>query len=504
MPTRSQFGYGYDSRGNIDNQTFAHRPAVGNAPASPASDYGYDDLDRLTAVTYFDTTADTESFDYDILGNRKSVGLRDGSSDNYDVNSLTNRYNSIGGGSVGYDLAGNLTSDKDGYVYSWDHDNHLTAVKDSSLDLVAEYVYDALGRRVRKTEYINGGTATSQVQTDYYYNGWQLLTELVTDADLEVSTVNYAGACPDGFGSNALDEVLFYVTNDGTTETVSYLTHDHLNSPSACLNDSGTIQERFEYDAYGTRHIFNADYISEPTSSTLTVGFTGQRIDVLDNGNLTLCYYKNRWYLPEMGRFMSVDSHGMIPNGEVLLLGIYGEFDIYRQYYDGANIYQYTRSRPTIEFDSLGLQAAVSSVNIPAMIAAGFSAKAIADILGLTIEEVQKQISAKSSCKAKTGNCTWDQWRRLKDQVDNTCKFSDTRNCDEKGLKIDEIRERIRKNNRCAMSRRRIMNACYSGGDDVHQKTLDEARGARDNCVEKLMNKLEHNRLKNKYSNRGN
>ena len=238
---------------------------------------------------------------------------------------------------------------KDGYMYSWDHDNHLTEVKDSSLNLVAEYVYDALGRRVRKTEYVD--TGSGKIQTDYYYNGWQLLTEVITDAALEVSTVNYAGACPDGFGSNQLDEVLFSVTGDGTTETVNYLTHDHLNSPAAKLDSSGAILERFEYDAYGERHIFNADYSSVLASSTLTIGFTGQRIDVLDGGNLVLCYYKNRWYLPSMGRFMSEDPLGVEPGG-------YDNwFSPVHQYLDGINIYVYASNSVVNKLDLLGFSS---------------------------------------------------------------------------------------------------------------------------------------------------
>ena len=63
---------------------------------------------------------------------------------------------------------------------------------------------------------------------------------------LDDSIINYA------YG-NQLDEVLFSVTDDGTTETVNYLTHDHLNSPAAMLDSAGTILERFEYDAYGER-----------------------------------------------------------------------------------------------------------------------------------------------------------------------------------------------------------------------------------------------------------
>ena len=65
----------------------------------------------------------------------------------------------------------------------------------------------------------------------------------------------------------------------------------------------------------------------------------GQRIDLLDYDGSTssykhsLCYYKNRWYSPEMGRFMSNDPAG---------------------YVDSFNLYQYARGRAIIFVDPLG------------------------------------------------------------------------------------------------------------------------------------------------------
>ena len=47
---------------NIYRKTFDHRTS------GPYNEYTYDDLDRLTAVTYHDS--DTEAFDIDDLGNR--------------------------------------------------------------------------------------------------------------------------------------------------------------------------------------------------------------------------------------------------------------------------------------------------------------------------------------------------------------------------------------------------------------------------------------------------
>jgi len=109
------------------------------------------------------------------------------------------------------------------------------------------------------------------------------------------------------------------VTNPGTAETVSYLTGDHLNSPAARLvfddvTEQYQIAERYEYDAYGKRSVLNADYsVPQTVPADITnIGFTGQRVESLDNANLELSYYKNRWYSPNQGRFLSHDQLGYI------------------------------------------------------------------------------------------------------------------------------------------------------------------------------------------------
>ena len=59
----ASFDYSYVSNeNNIYRKTFDHRSG------DPYNEYSYDDLDRLTGVTYHDT--DTEAFNMDDLGNR--------------------------------------------------------------------------------------------------------------------------------------------------------------------------------------------------------------------------------------------------------------------------------------------------------------------------------------------------------------------------------------------------------------------------------------------------
>ena len=61
-------------------------------------------------------------------------------------------------------VVGNLTTDKDGYNYEYDYENRIVKIADSNDDDIAEFAYDALGRRVRKID-----SVASQTRL-YYYN----------------------------------------------------------------------------------------------------------------------------------------------------------------------------------------------------------------------------------------------------------------------------------------------------------------------------------------------
>ena len=178
------------------------------------------------------------------------------------VNDVNNQYNSIDGTALAYDAAGNLKTDNKGYMYSWDHENHLLSISKPAASgepvMLAEFTYDALGRRVRQVVRVpdsSDSSVLSEANTIYIYNGWQLLTEVVTDAN---------------------------------------------------------TQENFVHYAYGKRHVFNADYSRQLAASTGTnIGFTGQRVECFDNTLFEPCYYKNWWYGPGFGIFLSEDPLGV-------------------------------------------------------------------------------------------------------------------------------------------------------------------------------------------------
>ena len=103
------------------------------------------------------------------------------------------------------------------------------------------------------------------------------------------------------------------------------------------LLDTGTgaVLERYEYDAYGTVHVFDGSWNSRSASAYGNpYTFTGRRLDVLDAANLRQMYYRHRYYDPTLGRFVQRDPGG---------------------YNDSANLYEYLMSTPVMGLDPLGL-----------------------------------------------------------------------------------------------------------------------------------------------------
>ena len=145
------------------------------------------------------------------LGNRTGdQTLRADGTVNFAVDSTTNRYTSIGGEPIAHDEAGNMTGDKDGYVYFYDYENRIVKIEDDSSSTVATFEYDALGRRIRKVD------AVASTTTLYYYDpDWRCLEE-------------YEGGTLDRLYvyGNYVDEV---VLSGGYAGAYYYL-HDHLHS----------------------------------------------------------------------------------------------------------------------------------------------------------------------------------------------------------------------------------------------------------------------------------
>ncbi|MCJ9430029.1 RHS repeat-associated core domain-containing protein [Kordiimonas marina] len=201
----------------------------------------------------------------------------------------------------GYDTKGNLTSFGE-YSYVYDQENRLTTVKKqvnaTTQVTVGSYSYDATGRRVQKV--------VGNVTTRYFWAGATTYAEL-NENDVVQRVYVYGPG---------IDNPVMVKEADGTK---NYVHRDGKGNVAAVSNAAGTVTP-FPMSAWGE----GADASKSPYK------FTARRMD--DESGLY--YYRNRYYQPELGRFMSRDPIG---------------------YGDGLNMYAYVHNDPVNNVDPLGL-----------------------------------------------------------------------------------------------------------------------------------------------------
>ena len=145
-----------------------------------------------------------------------------------------------------------------------------------------------------------------------------------------------------------------------SNEDMYYYAQDHLYSPTALIDESGDVVERYEYNAYGSAMIYNSDF-----SKTYAVSqygnpylFTGRRMDSFDSHARRLGFYRNRYLDYYTGRWLTHDPLGITPNPTMP-----NEFEILNQYNDGTNLYEYAKSDPTNNADPWGLHIYLKTGN---------------------------------------------------------------------------------------------------------------------------------------------
>ncbi|MFA5162848.1 MAG: RHS repeat-associated core domain-containing protein, partial [Elusimicrobiales bacterium] len=296
-------GYTYDTAGNRAAMT----------DDFGAHTFGYDDLHRLTSAVHPSSGAlsvQSETFAYDAVGNRQSDAVRAGYA--YDA---ANRLNSDSQYTYAYDNNGNLTtktraSDNAQTAYIYDAQNRLTQV-----NLPSGYSetlrYDATGRRIAKTITHNGETIREQ---HYIYDGEDIAFVTGADGALKATYTHGPGT----------DEPL--MLRKGASDY--YLLADGLGSIIAIADQTGTVVERAQYQAYG-KPVFRNE-ITASTSSWSQTGslysYTAREWDA-ETG---LFYYRARYYAPDTGRFIQKDPIGF--NG--------GDTNLYAYVYNNPGLYR--------------------------------------------------------------------------------------------------------------------------------------------------------------------
>ena len=289
IPAQANETLTYDANGNIQSRTLP----------GGTTQYGYDDLDRLTSET---GPAKTQSLTYDPNDNRLSDG-----SGNKTYTANTNQLATVNGQTVTRDKAGNITLIR-GLSLEWNQAGQLKTVKQGSTQL-ATYYYDYKGRRSRKV--------TPTETTIYIYD---LSDQLMVEFDGQGNPLRtYVWA----------DDHPVAIIVHGTPERVIYLETDHLNTPIAARDEQAKLIWKWESDAFGST-LPNEDPDKDGVKTTINLRFPGQFYDKESGFH----YNHHRYYDPQTGRYLSSD-----------LIGLVG----------GINLYAYVEGNPLSYTDPLGL-----------------------------------------------------------------------------------------------------------------------------------------------------
>lgn len=204
-----------------------------------------------------------------------------------------------------YDRNGNLSFDGE-KRYFYDSLDRLIAIEEQQLRI--EYVYDAFGRRLSKKSFEN----KKSTGTVHYL--WDDNLEVGSVEDGRLKDLRILG---EGLGAEIKAAVFILIDNK------LYLPlHDFRGSVIGLVDlERKLLQESYRFSAFGL--IEGAD----PLSPWL---FSSKRWEKETN----LIYFGNRFYNPELGRWMTPDPQG---------------------YEDGPNLYAYVHNNPLTNVDLFGL-----------------------------------------------------------------------------------------------------------------------------------------------------
>ena len=291
---------------------------------------------------------------------------------NYTTHGQRHHYSSIqavGQAAVArtFDVDGRLTS-HGARTYTYDAADNLTGVQDGST-IVGKYGFDALGRRVSKTD-ANFGCY-------FVYAGPWMIEDYHRPAGSS-ATWQMKGAYVHGPG---IDNVVMarhrdWVDEDSDTDKVEpanfFYHHNRMGSVMALTGPDGSVVEQYRYDEYGKPKVLDSNG-TEVAQARVGNSFlyTGREYD-WETG---LYHYRARAYDPATGSFLQEDPLGM---------------------HDGVNVVAYVNANPINLSDPYGTDGVGEMIdNIISFINEnrGLIAGLIMDLLG-PLEGILDLISA--------------------------------------------------------------------------------------------------------------
>ena len=298
---RSQYVFTLDDANRLTQE--ARTWTLASGMATDTVGYSYTNDDQLTGVTHSNSAFAAENFSYDANGNRTLTGY---------VTTTGNRLASDGTFNYAYDDEGNRTvkteiATGNQTLYTWDYRNRLTKVESvvgSTTTVLAQYVYDALDRRIKVVE---GGVTR-----------WTAYEGIAAVLDFDG-----AGAVSARYLQGPMvDEVLARDTPSGG---VAWYLPDRLGTIRDLANNGGAIIDHVDYDVYG-----------KVTGETAPAAgdrwkFTGREL----SNALGLQYHRARYYDAGVGRW--------IGNDPITFKG------------GDTNLYRYVHNDPLNRVDPTGL-----------------------------------------------------------------------------------------------------------------------------------------------------
>ena len=228
-----------------------------------------------------------------------------------------------------YDADGNLTNDSvsgstnnGAWTYSYDGENRLQSVISNLTGsgyanytaLKLTFVYDYLGRRVRKWVQNAGGTSTI-LDHRFIYSGNKLLAE--TDSTGKVVR-SYSWGPGGSNSTGSLIELTNFAYNGSSISTTDYFpTSDgngNGNVASLVRSYDGNVSAVYEYGPFG-----ETLRRESPTSDTSVSDNSFRFASNYTDAETGLIYYGHRYYSPGLGRFINRD-----PIGEAGGVNLYG------------------------------------------------------------------------------------------------------------------------------------------------------------------------------------
>jgi uncharacterized protein RhaS with RHS repeats len=149
--------------------------------------------------------------------------------------------------------------------------NRLVEVRDSNDNLITQYEYNGLNQRIKKNV---GSTVTKS----FFNENWQEIESITNN-----QVTSYV------WGLRYIDDLIL---REKGSERLYSLADPNWNVVTIC-NANGDIQERYTYDAFGKRNVFNENFTAKAgTEFDWNRAFTGQVIDA-ETG---LMIYRMRYY----------------------------------------------------------------------------------------------------------------------------------------------------------------------------------------------------------------